>query len=76
MHIALMSLRVIVWYFMNDTGKVMAALILAIVLVLISLELIKMGSLKSSCLVFPALGFDDAWLQNEMKFTVISLLQL
>jgi hypothetical protein len=45
---------------MNDTGKVMAALILAIVLVLISLELIKMGSLKSSCLVFPALGFDDA----------------
>ncbi len=45
---------------MNDTHKVMAALILAIVLVLISLELIKMGSLKSSFLSFPALGSDDA----------------
>jgi hypothetical protein len=38
----------------------MAALILAVVLVLISLELIKMGSLKSLCLFFPALGSDDA----------------
>ncbi len=45
---------------MNDTHKLMAALVLAVVLVLISLELIKMGSLKSSCLVFPALGSDDA----------------